>query len=347
MHPIAKRRRVEYEGKSRCRSVDHYEKIKTISEGTYGVVYKAKCRDTGEIVALKRLKLDTRVRNKAGFPHYALREIQTLFRIEHQNVLGIKEVVVGKSLAQMFLVMEFMEHEVKSLVAAKSDYFSQSEVKCLLLQLLRGVNALHSRWIVHRDLKTSNLLMNNQGILKIADLGLARKFESPLLEYTKNVITLWYRPPELLLGCEKYSSAVDMWSVGCIFAELLTKKPLFEGAQNEIEQITKIFELVGSPTLENWPTHMELPYMQKFSWKYFPPGKLRERFCRAAHLSLGTFLTQKGYDLLSRLLSIDPSSRITAEEALTHPWFDEPPRPQDPGMISLTLPHYYGDTHRE
>jgi cell division cycle 2-like protein len=310
-------------------------------------VYKAKCKATGEIVALKRLKLDHRIREKSGFPHYALREIQTLFIVDHPNVLGIREIVVGKNLTHMYMVMEFMEHEVKSLMAAKPDYFSQSEVKCLLLQLLRGVYALHSKWIFHRDLKTSNLLMDNQGVLKIADLGLARKFESPLQPYTKNVVTLWYRPPELLLGCEKYSSAVDMWSVGCIFAELLTKKALFEGAQNEIEQITKIFELVGSPTLENWPSHMDLPYMQKFSWKYFPPGKLREQFCRAAHLSMGTFLTQKGFDLLSRLLSLDPSSRITAKEALEHPWFDEPPKPQDPGMISLTLPHYYGDTHRE
>eukprot|EP00475_Leptophrys_vorax_P009302 TRINITY_DN16170_c0_g1_i1.p1 TRINITY_DN16170_c0_g1~~TRINITY_DN16170_c0_g1_i1.p1 ORF type:complete len:252 (-),score=52.56 TRINITY_DN16170_c0_g1_i1:39-794(-) len=243
--------------------------------------------------------------------------------------------------------MELMEHELKSLMSAKTDYFSVSEVKCLMLQLFRGVNALHSKWIFHRDLKTSNLLLDSGGVLKIADMGLARHYGSPLQEYTPTVVTLWYRAPELLLGAKKYSAEIDMWSVGCIFGELLTKRPVFEGAQGELAQISKIFELLGTPTEETWPGHKSLPYMQKFNFTTAPPGGLRRKFMRSGFMGNCTTLSESGFDLLSRLLCLDPGRRITASEALVHPWFEESPKPQNPEMISLTISHSYGDAHRD
>lgn len=331
----------------RCRSVDCYEPLSVISEGSFGRVYKARSRSSGKLYALKRLKLDSRASSRHGFPATALREINLLFQVRHENVVELREVVLGKRGEQVYMVMEFVENELKSLLEAKSDKFSVSEVKCLMIQLLKGLQALHSNWIFHRDLKTSNLLISDEGRLKIADLGLARKFGSPLRKYSKMVVTLWYRAPELLLGEEEYSAAVDMWSCGCIFAELLIGKPLFMGADGEIQQVDKIFELLGTPGEQNWPDAFELPFMKKFTWRKHPGGKLRELFPKLSFTGGRLSLTNAGFDLLSRMLSLDPKKRISASEALAHPWLvSENPKPQDPALISLTLPHQLGDTHR-
>ena len=149
--------------------------------------------------------------------------------LKHENIVNIKEIVIGSSLDKIYVVMEYMEHELKDLMDNINYKFKQSEIKSLVKQLLLGLDYLHSRFIMHRDLKTSNLLYNNKGILKICDFGLARKFYTSLKVYTLPVVTLWYRAPELLLGWDKYSAAIDMWSVGCIFAELILKEPLFRG----------------------------------------------------------------------------------------------------------------------
>jgi cell division cycle 2-like protein len=172
--------------------------------------------------------------------------------------------------------MEFLEHDLKTLQDDMKGPFLAPEVKCLIRQLLLGVNYLHSNWVLHRDLKTANLLLNNQGILKIGDFGLAREFGSPQKRLSPNVVTLWYRAPELLLGDKDYTPAIDMWSVGCIFAELLTQTPLFDG-KGEIEQITKIFTTLGTPTEEIWPGVSDLPIMKQFSWKNHIATGLREK----------------------------------------------------------------------
>ncbi|KAL8106423.1 cyclin-dependent kinase G-2-like isoform X3 [Apium graveolens] len=238
-----------------CRSVDEFERLNKIDEGTYGVVFRAKDKKTGEIVALKKVKME---KEREGFPLTSLREINILLSFDHPSIVDVKEVVVGSSLDSIFMVMEYMEHDLKALMETKKQPFSQSEVKCLMLQLLEGVKYLHDNWVLHRDLKTSNLLLNNRGELKICDFGLARQYGSPLKPYTHLVVTLWYRAPELLLGTKQYSTAIDMWSLGCIMAELLSKEPLFNG-KTEFDQIDKIFKMLGVPNETIWPGFSKLP----------------------------------------------------------------------------------------
>jgi len=175
-----------------ARSVYCHERLNQIEEGTYGVVYRAKDKQTGDIVALKRLKLDE---ERYGFPITALREINALIACKHENVVGIREVVVGETLTQVFIVMDFVEHDLKSLLTLMPSPFLQSEVKTLMLQLLSAVAHCHKHWILHRDLKTSNLLMNNRGTIKVADFGLARRYGDPvgIGGMTQLVVTLWYR----------------------------------------------------------------------------------------------------------------------------------------------------------
>lgn len=218
-----------------CRSVDEFECINRIEEGTYGVVYRARDKRTNEFVALKRLKME---KEKEGFPITSLREVSTLLKAHHKNVVAIREVVVGHNMDKIYMVMEFVEHDLKALMERMPNPFLIGEVKTLMKQLLSAVQYLHDNWIIHRDLKTSNLLLSHKGILKVGDFGLAREYGSPLRPYTPVVVTLWYRAPELLLGVKEYSTMIDIWSVGCIFAEFLTLKPLFPG-KSEIELINR------------------------------------------------------------------------------------------------------------
>ncbi|KAL8692343.1 MAG: hypothetical protein Q9224_003978, partial [Gallowayella concinna] len=220
---------------SPCRHVDNFEKLNHIEEGSYGWVSRAKEVATGEVVALKKLKMENR---NDGFPVTGLREIQTLMASKHTNIVKLREVVMGDKLDDVFLVMDFLEHDLKTLQEDMVEPFLPSEIKTLLLQLTSAVEYLHSNWILHRDLKTSNILMNNRGQIKIADFGMARYYGDPPPKLTQLVVTLWYRGPELLFGADKYGAEVDMWSVGCIFGELLTKEPLLQG-KNEVDQLTK------------------------------------------------------------------------------------------------------------
>ncbi|KAI9080855.1 hypothetical protein K1719_037164 [Acacia pycnantha] len=305
-----------------CRSVDEFERLNKIDEGTYGVVYRAKDKKTGEIVALKKVKME---KEKEGFPLTSLREINILLSFHHPSIVDVKEVVVGSNLDSIFMVMEYMEHDLKGLMEAIKQPFSQSEVKCLMLQLLEGVKYLHDNWVLHRDLKTSNLLLNNRGELKICDFGLARQYGSPLKTYTHLVVTLWYRAPELLLGAKQYSTAIDMWSLGCIMAELLSKEPLFNG-KTEFDQIDKIFRILGTPNEAIWPGFSKLPGV-KVNFVKHQYNLLRKKF-PATSFTGSPVLSDSGFDLLNKLLTYDPEKRITAEEALNHEWFREVPLPK-------------------
>ena len=299
-----------------CASVSDYEILNRIEEGSYGIVSRARHKPTGEVVALKQLKLD---KEKYGFPITSLREIHTLMEARHPHIVELQKLVVGSTLSQIYLVMEFVEHDLKTLLNRMRTPFLPSEIKTLLKQILSAVALMHSRWIVHRDLKTSNLLMSNRGSIKIADFGLARMFGDPLENMTNLVVTLWYRAPELLLGARQYGTEVDMWSVGCIFAELLQKEPLFPG-KNEADQVSKIFFLLGQPSEANWRGYSKLPNV---------PTRIRAP--TRSHLSHRfRYCTEATRDLLQRMLTYDPSCRITAEEALQHPYFTEPPLPAHP-----------------
>ncbi|KAF8476074.1 kinase-like domain-containing protein [Kalaharituber pfeilii] len=318
-----------------CRHVDNYELLNHIEEGSYGIVSRAKDAATGEIVALKKLKLE---RERDGFPITSLREIQTLMTCKHPNVVNLREIVMGDRLDQVYIVMDFIEHDLKTLSEDMQEPFLQSEVKTLMLQLVSATALMHSNWIIHRDLKTSNLLMNNRGQIKVADFGLARFHGDPKPNMTQLVVTLWYRAPELLLGAKEYGPEVDLWSIGCIFGELLSKEPILKGT-NEIDQISKIFGLLGVPTETSWPGYRRLPYAKSLT---FPKtakttgSLLRTRF---------PLLTNQGIDLLSRLLTLDPEQRITAEEVLQHPYFKEDPKPKREEMFP-TFPSKAGQEKR-
>uniref|UniRef100_A0A8D3D9G5 cyclin-dependent kinase n=1 Tax=Scophthalmus maximus TaxID=52904 RepID=A0A8D3D9G5_SCOMX len=304
-----------------CRSVEEFQCLNRIEEGTYGVVYRAKDKKTDEIVALKRLKME---KEKEGFPITSLREINTILKAQHPNIVTVREIVVGSNMDKIYIVMNYVEHDLKSLMETMKQPFLPGEVKTLMIQLLRGVRHLHDNWILHRDLKTSNLLLSHKGILKIGDFGLAREYGSPLKPYTPIVVTLWYRSPELLLGAKEYSTAVDMWSVGCIFGELLTQKPLFPG-KSEIDQINKVFKDLGSPSEKIWPGYNELPAVKKMTFTEYPYNNLRKRF--------GALLSDQGFDLMNKFLTYCPSKRILSDEGLKHEYFRETPLPIDPSMF--------------
>ncbi|XP_059640726.1 cyclin-dependent kinase G-2-like isoform X2 [Cornus florida] len=320
-----------------CRSLFEYEKLNKINEGTYGIVYRAKDKKTGDIVALKKVKMG--VEGNGGFPLSALREINILSSFQHPSIVNVQEVVMG-DLDNVFMVLEYMDHDLKELMQVMKQPFSQSEVKCLMLQLLEGVKHLHDNWVIHRDLKTANLLVNNRGELKICDFGMARRYGSPLRPYTPLVVTLWYRAPEVLLGTKEYSTAIDMWSVGCIMAELLAKEPLFNG-KTELDQLDKIFRILGVPNETVWPGFSELPGA-KANFVKQQYNLLRKRF-PAVSFTGSPVLSDLGLDLLNKLLTYDPEKRITAEAALGHGWFHEVPLPKSREFMPTFPPQHIAD----
>eukprot|EP00761_Pharyngomonas_kirbyi_P009519 gb/GECH01009535.1/.p1 GENE.gb/GECH01009535.1/~~gb/GECH01009535.1/.p1 ORF type:complete len:414 (+),score=72.04 gb/GECH01009535.1/:1-1242(+) len=315
-------------GLTGCRSVDNFEKLNEIDQGTYGVVFRARDLSTGEVVALKKVKF---LKEQEGFPLTSIREINILLTHKHPNIVDLKEIVVGSTVDSIFMVMEYLDHELKDLLKNMKLQFSMAEVKCLMKQLLAAVRTMHSNWILHRDLKTSNLLLNNKGILKVCDFGMSRLFSEPPRQYTPGVVTLWYRAPEILLGDRSYSQASDMWSVGCIFAEIMLREGLFQG-RTELEQLKLIFREIGTPDRHSWPEFPQLQKKMRVNFPRYPPGQLQERFPRVAFGDRPS-LSETGLDLLTRMLTCNPHERITAREALKHPWFAESPKPKDPSMM--------------
>jgi serine/threonine protein kinase len=318
----------------KCSLVTRYEKLAKIGEGTYGTVYKAKDKQTGGIVALKQIKIDRDV-EREGMPLTAFREIQLLQTHRHPNIVSLLEVAVGYKLSSVFLVCEFCEHDLAMLVDNNKKRFSVSEVKCIITQLLNAVAFLHSNFIIHRDLKLSNLLYNNRGEVKVCDFGLARRYGLPPRSYTPKVLTLWYRAPELLLGESRYTVGVDIWAVGCIFAELLRMAPLLPG-KTEVQQLGMIFDLLGTPNLRIWPGYDALPYVKKWSFPDIPYSSIRTKL---------PGLSEYGYHLLERMLTYDPAKRVSASEALEHHYFSEHPRGLDPALMP-TFPSLHGTNQR-
>ncbi len=327
-----------------CRSVDCFERIAKIDEGTYGVVFQARDSETGQMYALKQVKMQGNQTQAEGFPITALRETNVLLMLRHENIINVREMVVGSTVDKIFMVMDYWENDLKTVMEYRRVPYSQSEAKCFLQQLLRAVAYLHRHWIVHRDLKPSNILVNNRGKLCLCDFGLARKYADPPPRgascYTPMVITLWYRPPELLLGPpDSYSTAVDIWSCGCIFAELLMKKPFMPG-QGEAKQLELIWKTLGPPDDKRWPGFRELPgaTRQDARWERLqrqhkqgggPLQRLRNTFPQRSFTGGGVYLGDTGIDLLASMLEFDPTRRISAGDALSHPYIEqEYPRPK-------------------
>lgn len=310
----------------RCRYVTDFEKLNRIGEGTYGIVYRARDTKSGEIVALKKLRME---REKDGIPVSGLREISILLNCDHENIVRVQEIAVGRSLESIFLVMYYCEHDLASLLDNMQNPFSESQVKCIMRQVFQGLAYLHSNFIVHRDLKVSNLLLTGQGSLKIADFGLARYYGLPLKPMTPRVVTLWYRAPELLLNAKTQTTAIDMWSAGCILGELLAHKPLLQG-KSEIHQIQLIVDLLGTPNDHIWPEFSSLPAVQDFDLKQQPYNNIKQKF---------PWLTPAGLRLLNFLFMYDPNKRATATECLQSSYFQEPPLPCDPKLMP-TFPQH-------
>jgi len=288
---------------------DNYEKIEKIGEGTYGVVYKARHKETSSIVALKKIRLEN---EDEGVPSTAMREISLLKELVHPNVVSLQEVYLTES--RLYLVFEFLSMDLKRYLdnLPEEEYIDKMLLKSYLYQVLEALLFCHKRRVIHRDLKPQNLLIDSNGIIKLADFGLARAFIIPLRAYTHEVVTLWYRAPEVLLGCPRYATPVDMWSVGCIFAEMATKRPLFHG-DSEIDQLFRIFRTMGTPTEEVWPGVTSL----KAYKNTFPCWK--RNVCRA----LVPQLDDVGLDLLEKMLIYDPQKRLNAKSAVLHPYFDD------------------------
>lgn len=298
--------------------MDQYEKLEKIGEGTYGKVYKAREKSTGRIVALKKTRLEM---EEEGVPSTALREVsllQMLSTSNHVVKLLCVEHVEENGKPVLYLVFEYLTTDLKKYMdrLGRGPQFpmKRTEIKQLMYQLVRGVAHCHKHGVMHRDLKPQNLLIDDQSgrfpLCKVADLGLGRAFSIPIKSYTHEIVTLWYRAPEVLLGATHYGCPVDMWSVGCIMAELVRKSPLFPG-DSEYQQLLHIFKLLGTPTEAEWPGVGKLR-----DWHEYPQWK-------AADLTrYFPDLEPAGLDLMQRTFIYDPAKRISAKEALEHPYFD-------------------------
>lgn len=273
-----------------------------IGQGTYSNVYKVKDLTTGNIVVLKKVRFD---KGEPESIKFMAREITLLRRLDHPNVIKLQGLVVSRVSCSMYLIFDYMEHDLAGLAASPDVTLTLPQIKCYMKQLLSGLDYCHTRGVLHRDIKCSNLLIDNQGLLKIADFGLATSYDPGRKRpMTSRVVTLWYRPPELILGATFYGSCVDLWSAGCILAELLAKKPILPG-RTEVEQLHKIFRLCGSPTEGYW-RKLKSPHAKMFKTDVPYKNSINEAF-REFPSSI---------PLIQTLLSIEPSQRGTAAESL-------------------------------
>jgi len=319
-----------------CRDHSKYENLAKIGQGTFGEVYKAKCRKTGEIVALKKVLTEN---EKEGFPITALREIKILQVLRHDNIVRLIEICTSKANAankfksHFYLVFEFCEHDLAGLLSNPQVKFSLGEQKKIMQQLLNGLYFIHKNYILHRDIKTANILVTKEGKLKLADFGLARaieqqKNEAQLVKYTNRVVTLWYRPPELLLGERCYNRAIDMWGAGCIMAELWTREPILKGNTDQ-NQLELIQNLCGSISPEVWTDVEKLELFNRIQLKQDLKRRIKER--------LGTYIRDSNaLDLLDKLMTLDPKKRIDSDEALDHDFFWTEPLPSDLKLEKLS-----------
>ncbi|XP_074317160.1 putative serine/threonine-protein kinase At1g54610 [Silene latifolia] len=303
------------------RRASTFEKLDKIGQGTYSNVYKARDLVTGNIVALKKVRFDNLEPESVKF---MAREIVILSRLDHPNVIKLQGLVTSRMSSSLYLVFEYMEHDLAGLFASLGGTkFTEPQVKCYMKQLFAGLEHCHNNGVLHRDIKGSNLLIDNEGVLKIADFGLATLYEPHQKQpMTSRVVTLWYRPPELLLGATSYGVGVDLWSAGCILAELLAGKPIMPG-RTEVEQLHKIFKLCGSPTEEYWKKY-KLPNATLF--------KPQQPYRRCV---LDTFkdFPSPSLPLINALLSIDPELRGTATDALNSEFFLTEPYACEPSSL--------------
>jgi len=297
---------------------------KHLGEGTFGSVCLASRRSDGLQVAVKKIFPP---KNKfEGVSFSALREIRFMRELQHENLVTLLDVFVSDEERRVCLVLELLATDLQAILYTGQPrvQLRPPDIKSITRMMLEGLSFLHSRWVLHRDLKPGNVFVSSSGVVKLADFGLARSFGSPNQPMSPGAVTQWYRSPELLFGACQYGGAVDVWSVACIFAELWLRRPLFQAEMpNDIDQLGKIFMLLGTPNSHEWPGVDELCNFVEFA--------------AAAPVSFDKFLppfaTEADIEFLRPLLQLDPNRRATAQEALESPYFTQQPLPTPPRLL--------------
>lgn len=285
-------------------TLSRFQRIEKLGEGAYGVVYKAQDRETHELVALKRINLNS---VEEGIPCTAIREIAILKELHHPNIVRLLNVFHSES--KLTLVFEYCDQDLKKYMDSCRGAPDPANIQSLMLQLLRGLEYCHAHRILHRDLKPQNLLINRRGELKLADFGLARGFGIPVRGYSNEVVTLWYRAPDVLLGCKDYGTSIDIWSAGCIFAEMAGGAPLFPG-EDSTDQLNRIFTVLGPPSEATWPGVSLLPEYKG------PYGSVPAKGLPPLRLNA------VGLELLMMMLQYVPERRVSAAAAIVHAYFE-------------------------
>lgn len=324
-------------GLVRCPELEQkYKAIAKIGQGTFGEVWKAKCLKTSRIVALKKVLMEN---EQEGFPLTTLREIQLLQRVRrdskgipHQNVVELIEICRTRpdsrtKKAETHLVFEFCEHDLAGILLNKNINFTLPEKKHLMQQLLEGLFWVHKNKVLHRDMKPANILINKKGILKLADFGLAKKFTIPKAgcknKYTNRVVTLWYRPPELLLGERNYGPPIDTWGAGCILAELFVRSHAIMMGRDEQDQLIKIQQWCGGINPQVWSEVEELPLYKKIKFKEDLKNMKSQISKRMKHYTNDV----DAINLIEQMLTLNPKSRLNCDRALDHDFFWSDPMP--------------------
>ncbi|GJE87877.1 serine/threonine-protein kinase [Phanerochaete sordida] len=297
----------------------NYVQLEKLGEGTYATVYKGRSRTTNEIVALKEIHLDA----EEGTPSTAIREISLMKELKHINIVRLYDVIHTET--KLVLIFEYCERDLKKYMDAHGDRgaLDPNTVRSFMYQLLKGTAFCHENRVLHRDLKPQNLLINRKGELKLGDFGLARAFGVPVNTFSNEVVTLWYRAPDVLLGSRTYSTSIDVWSCGCIFAEMISGVPLFRGRDNQ-DQLLHIMRIIGTPE-----ERVIRKIIQEAKADNQQPPKQYPRYPKIPFSQVLPKASPQAIDLLERLLQFDPAKRISAAEALQHPYFTsgQPPYP--------------------